>query len=469
MSEDCLFLNIWRPNGTTSSDSLPVAVWIHGGGFTSGAGSDWHYDGTNFATAHGMVVVTINYRLGPLGNLCTDTVCTTGMNGNLDQIVSLEWVQSHIASFGGDPTAVSIFGESAGALSVCMLSVSPRAAGLFHRAVLESGACFGLWGPNNATVGQLNGQAWLRSVNATSMDDLQNTTRFPSSVFEWGVTNTPTPSYGNPSTTTGVLAVSALSLYEAGSAHVTDIMIGSNTFDGLAPWLLKTLPSLPIDTATYDYLMNQQLTLVGITNSTHQAAVRAIYDADTYYNGSLDASIVAFTGDRDVVCPSLHLANLAAAAAQNTESAVQSAHTYVYGHLYGLDVSLVWGVLPADTYTQYPTWGPTYASHFSEVYFVFNNSGGFEGVPFSADEQCLADEIGGFWSSFMTNGKPATARVRSCSNNALVPPWPQANTANVSGMFLGMNMSVLASDYRASKCATIYPNGIPVHGVIFNE
>lgn len=127
-TEDCLFLNIFRPSNTSSNDGalLPVAFFIHGGGFVHGAGSLSYYDGSRFAVVgdenlapQNMVVVTINYRLGPLGFLCTAANCSAGgMNGVRDQIMALQWVQRHIRSFGGDPDAVTVFGQSAGGLSV---------------------------------------------------------------------------------------------------------------------------------------------------------------------------------------------------------------------------------------------------------------------------------------------------------------------------------------------------------------
>jgi len=142
--EDCLYLNVWTPAGTPKG-KLPVMVWIHGGGFTIGSGSMRYYDGQNLARL-GVVIVTINYRLGPLGFFAHPQLSAEsehGVSGNygvLDQIAALEWVQQNIAAFGGDPDCVTIFGESAGSVSVCLLMVSPLAKGLFHRAIAESGA-----------------------------------------------------------------------------------------------------------------------------------------------------------------------------------------------------------------------------------------------------------------------------------------------------------------------------------------
>jgi para-nitrobenzyl esterase len=127
MSEDCLFLNVFAPEGAQEGDGLPVLFWIHGGAYLNGGGSVPWYDGTRLA-ARGHVVVTINYRLGALGFL------GGGNWGTLDQICALQWVQRHIAGFGGDPGNVTIFGESAGGSAVVSLLAAPGAEGLFHRA-----------------------------------------------------------------------------------------------------------------------------------------------------------------------------------------------------------------------------------------------------------------------------------------------------------------------------------------------
>jgi para-nitrobenzyl esterase len=140
MSEDCLSLNIWAPAGARNA---PVFVWIHGGALSSGAGSDGLYDGAALA-ARGLVVVSINYRLGVLGFLAHPQLSAessgnvSGNYGLLDQIAALRWVNRNIAAFGGDPANVTIAGESAGGLSVMYLMAAPEARGLFARAVAQS-------------------------------------------------------------------------------------------------------------------------------------------------------------------------------------------------------------------------------------------------------------------------------------------------------------------------------------------
>ena len=147
LSEDCLYLNIWTP-AKSAKDKLPVMVWIHGGGFTRGFGGSQAYDGETLARK-GAVIVTINYRLGVFGFFAHPALSAESghhASGNyalLDQIAALQWVKKNVAVFGGDPSRVTIFGESAGAWSVNALMASPVAKGLFHRAIGESGGSFG--------------------------------------------------------------------------------------------------------------------------------------------------------------------------------------------------------------------------------------------------------------------------------------------------------------------------------------
>ena len=145
-SEDCLYLNIWRPQ--SDEKNLPVYFWIHGGGNSMGAASEEGYDGVNLAGKCNMVVVTVNYRLGPLGWFTCDALRSdepgadldnSGNYGTLDLIKALTWVKDNIAAFGGDPSRVTVAGESAGAINIFSLLISPQGAGLFHGAIAQSG------------------------------------------------------------------------------------------------------------------------------------------------------------------------------------------------------------------------------------------------------------------------------------------------------------------------------------------
>src|SRR5205823_1463207 len=144
-------LNVWTSSLPLSASRLPrpVLVWIHGGGFWAGFGGEERHNGAPLAKK-GAVVVTLNYRLGPFGFLAQPALAgesphhAAGNYGLLDQIAALQWVKRNIAKFGGDPSRVTIFGESAGSISVAALVASPLAAGLFQRAILESGTTLGL-------------------------------------------------------------------------------------------------------------------------------------------------------------------------------------------------------------------------------------------------------------------------------------------------------------------------------------
>ncbi|WP_339319791.1 carboxylesterase/lipase family protein [Paenibacillus sp. FSL R10-2734] len=139
-SEDCLYLNVWSP--AAPGEALPVMVWIHGGTFVTGAGSQPQFDGTSFAEQGKVVLVTVNYRLGPFGFLHLSSLGDgfASNQGLLDQIAALEWVKLNISAFGGDPQRVTVFGESAGSMSIAALLAMPAAKGLFAGAIMQSGA-----------------------------------------------------------------------------------------------------------------------------------------------------------------------------------------------------------------------------------------------------------------------------------------------------------------------------------------
>ena len=140
-AEDCLYLNVTAPDAATPARPRPVVVWLHGGGFTTGTGSS--YEAHRMAVRGHVVVVTVNYRLGALGFLTRPGLAGSGTFGLADQQAALRYVRADIAAYGGDPRNVTLAGQSAGAYSVCAQLASPSAAGLFHRAIIESGPCSG--------------------------------------------------------------------------------------------------------------------------------------------------------------------------------------------------------------------------------------------------------------------------------------------------------------------------------------
>ena len=142
VGEDCLYLNVWTPS---TSGKRPVMVWIHGGAFVAGSGSQALYEGAKLAERGDLVVVTVNYRMGVFGyfagqSIFGEAIPASGNEGTLDQVAALRWVRSEIAAFGGDPENVTVFGESAGSISVAALLGTPAAQGLYAKAILQSGA-----------------------------------------------------------------------------------------------------------------------------------------------------------------------------------------------------------------------------------------------------------------------------------------------------------------------------------------
>jgi para-nitrobenzyl esterase len=179
-SEDCLFLNIYVPADAKDTSKLPVMFWIHGGGY-SGGGSDEPRHNGDFLPLKGVVLVTINYRLGVFGFLVTNELAqeANGASGNyglLDMIAALHWVNANIGKFGGDPKNVTIFGESAGSFAVSTLMASPMAQGLFAKAIGESGGAFPsaltLGGGTVAEASKAN-EAWMAAIGAKSIKDLR--------------------------------------------------------------------------------------------------------------------------------------------------------------------------------------------------------------------------------------------------------------------------------------------------------
>ena len=174
-SEDCLTLNVWSP-AKSADERLPVMVWIHGGGYVVGSGARPQFDGENLAR-RGVVIVTLNYRLGALGFLAHPALSlesdrrASGNYGLLDQIAALHWVRANIAAFGGDPANVTLFGQSGGAYSTCILVVSPLAKGLFHRAIAQSVPL--LFGPKRRLNRRYYGLDSAEAQGATHATDLK--------------------------------------------------------------------------------------------------------------------------------------------------------------------------------------------------------------------------------------------------------------------------------------------------------
>jgi para-nitrobenzyl esterase len=235
MDEDCLYLNVWTP-ATSSSQSLPVMVWIHGGSNLNGAGSQPEFDGSHLASK-GVVIVTINYRVDVFGFLAHPELTkesgtnSSGNYGLLDQIAALKWVQKNIRTFGGDPNRVTLFGESAGAFDVSLLMASPLTKGLFTRAIGESGGALttiAAFGPKPLQIGEQDGVKFVRAMGVNSIAELR--TRSAQEVLEAAIKNPITYAFG---VVDGyVVPEHPASIYAEGKQSDVPLLVGWNADEG---------------------------------------------------------------------------------------------------------------------------------------------------------------------------------------------------------------------------------------------
>jgi para-nitrobenzyl esterase len=250
MSEDCLYLNVWTP-ARSADEKLPVMVWIHGGSNNTGAGSQPEYDGVILA-GMGVVVVTINYRLDVFGFLAhpdltqESGVKASGNYGLLDQIAALQWVQKNISALGGDPTQVTVFGESAGAMNISLLTVSPLAEGLFARAIGQSGGSLkpiSLFGPKPLRVGEEEGVKFAQSLGARSIVELR--ARPADEILKAALANP--IAYGFGVVDGYVVPKHPAEVYAEGGQHKVPMMVGWTADEGtiFAARLVTWGPGLP--------------------------------------------------------------------------------------------------------------------------------------------------------------------------------------------------------------------------------
>lgn len=239
-SEDCLYLNVWKP-AKNPKDRLAVMVWIHGGGFVAGTPAEKLYHG-EYLAKRGVVVVSIGYRLGVLGFLAHPALSAendrhaSGNYGLLDMIAGLKWVQRNISAFGGDPGRVTIFGESAGGIAVSMLCASPLAKDLFYGAISQSGGSFGpiraAGGPGenmqSLTDAEKAGKTWAQKAGASTAAELRSLSP------EKLVVSLPGEGVAWPIMDGWVIPDDQYRLYEAGEYNDTPILVGYNSDEGAA-------------------------------------------------------------------------------------------------------------------------------------------------------------------------------------------------------------------------------------------
>jgi para-nitrobenzyl esterase len=376
MSEDCLSLNVWTP---AKAQKAPVLVWIHGGALVSGSSSEAAYDGAKLA-GRGVVVVSINYRLGVLGYLAHPELSAEsreGVSGNyglLDQIAALRWVKANIAAFGGDPSNVTIAGESAGGLSVMYLMVAPQARGLFAKAIAQSAYMISTPQLRASTFGDYPAETVGTYVAyKLGAKDLAALRAMPAAELTDAAVKTGYAPFG---TIDGrVLPRQLVDVFDLGEQARVPILAGFNS--GEIRSLRVLAPPPPADAATYE------------------AEIRKRYGdlADAYLklHPASDLAEAVLTAPRDA----LYGWTAERLVAKQTAAGAPS-FLYLFDH----------GYPAADA-------AGLHGFHASEIPYVFGTADrtppAWPKIPQTPEEAKLSDAMVGYWTAFARDGVPSAA------------------------------------------------------------
>ncbi|MDP6579275.1 MAG: carboxylesterase family protein [Vicinamibacterales bacterium] len=411
LSEDCLYLNVWT--AAASADAAqPVLFWVHGGGLNNGTGASVVYRGEALA-ARGAVVVTTNYRLGPLGYLAhpllsaEDPHGSSGNYGVLDQVAALEWVRDNIAAFGGDPNRVTIFGESAGSWSVNVLQATPLAAGLFHGVIGESGGVFG--GTSHLTETSLRGDSaeavgerWIDGLLAASGDEASLAAmRAVSGEQIVEFTRSREVGFRTAANVDGwVLEQSVYDTFASGKQHNVPVIVGSNADEGTT----LAAGGAPADLAAHRAAVERQFGAMAATHhdvypaSTDEEARRAYLDS--YAQRSFGWEMRTW--------------------ADLMSTVGSPAYLYYFTR-----------TAPAEDADQLR------AFHAAEIVYVFNNLGRapypYANRDYDDRDRALSNEMADTWVRFAATGNP---------NGGDLPAWPPFSRDGHPTMVFGQTTEV---------------------------
>ncbi len=433
-SEDCLYLNIWAPV-QSKNQKLPVMFWIHGGGYFIGSGNHGTerinmYDGAKLAQQGKVIVVSINYRLGPMGFMAHKKLLkeskTTGNYGTLDMIHALKWVKKNISAFGGDSSAVTIFGESAGGAAVRTLIASPKAKGLFSRAIVQSGPDFNFSLKESLKTGQYISKYYGLSQKRNELSALRKVPGvdivrdFPMDLA--GVEGGAHIKYG-PVIDGSVLKHPVLETISKGEHSKVPVIIGSNAKEMtlLAPVFLKNFSNDLSDKELESFIVN----MFDLSKYKTQKIV-SFYSKDRY--GSNKKALIAMMGDGLFQAPTQQFAK--AMESQNPGSV----YSYLFAHNdikifksgHALELPYLFGneklLLPLRWPIFFPALGP----------LVVRSEARFSRLMMR------------YWTSFAHNANP------NGNTNSKRPFWPKFRNSKI--LELKPNPSVL-NEFRAKPMA----------------
>ena len=381
-SEDCLYLNVWT-SASSLSERRPVMVWIHGGGFQFGTGRDPRTDGARLA-GKGVVVVSMNYRLGAYGFFAHPQLRTAGrLSGNfglLDQIAALQWVQADIAHFGGDPKNVTIFGESAGSQSASILMTSPLAKGLFHKAIGQSGSSLQQL-PSIAEIG-MRGAAFGGALGAGTVEALRALPVERINAAAARDLASGAPMVFAPGVDGDLIPANLAGLFQRGQQYDVPLLAGYNKREDFA---------FPNETLPHKTCAEFRAAAQWVFGTAKMSAFNSLYACDTDAAAKLAAE--SLLGDIRQRAETWRWLSLQS----------QSGKSRVYGYILSYESS----------------YSPV-ASHGADVPFVFGNLVPQFFAPRApaagAADRALSDVMMSYWINFATHGNP---------NGTGLPAWPE--------------------------------------------
>ncbi|XP_064608335.1 acetylcholinesterase-like [Liolophura sinensis] len=440
VSEDCLYLDIYVPESASPKNLLPVMFWIHGGGYTAGAGrlSSGHV----LAADYEVILVTTNYRLGALGflNTADDTVVMD--IGLRDQVLALQWVNNNIAHFGGDPDMITIAGESAGSASVAQLMTSPLTEGLFKRAILESSGLKAPWSclsdpkaPTMALAAKVN----CTTQTSQEMVECLKSKRWEELLMYQGTTWAPACSGGVIPYTQEELDTSQLSSDVAKRLAKVDILIGVNSQEGSILFELFSINNTDDQGGVSQKLADSMITVLlqmsGLNYDYIEKllpSVRFLYTDWTMPGNTLARSrqVNDLFGDYYFITSVIKYIHLHARVQVPAEEKGQ-AYLYLLQHRPSWMTQAPW---------QYG------AAHGDDLFLVFGNPIEYPSLNATAQEVVLSQTIMTYWTNFVKTGNPNTPETRV--NATSLVQWPQFELDNQTYLQLDIPTSDVSADHR---------------------
>jgi para-nitrobenzyl esterase len=413
-SEDCLFLNVYAPATAKKNSKLPVMFWIHGGGYSGGGSNEPRHNG-DFLPGKGVVLVTINYRLGVFGFLATEDLAkeANGVAGNYgfaDMIAALHWVKSNIKDFGGDPGNVTIFGESAGSFAVSTLMASPMAQGLFQKAIGESGGAVAgsTLTYDGLAARETKDSAWVSSLGAKSLADLR---ALPTQTILDGAKK---PGVGFPPDIDGkILTEPVGTTYAAGKQAHVPLIAGWNRDEGASP-------------AARDMTVQKWKDLAQKNFKDRAAEFLRLYPGDT--DEQAQRSAIDFGSDQFIA----------------------------YGTWAWLEAHRKTGSSPVFRYyfelaaTPSKFHQGTYAFHSDDIEYVFGTLDTRPGWAVRPEDRVLSDQIMTYFTNFAKNGNP---------NGGNLPQWPKYNDDGYP--LIHLNTTVTAGPDKVRARYEFLQQGMP--------